>query len=68
MDREFKRFDRVRARRAVYGYQIGDKGVVVDGPKSYGGSHDKYYVVSMDKDAPGSTTIFVNADEIEADE
>jgi hypothetical protein len=64
----FKRFDRVRVRRAVHGYQIGDKGTVLQGPGRYAGPDGNSYVVSMDKDGPGTTTTVFKEEEIEVDE
>ena len=68
MSHRFKRFDRVRVRRPNRGYQVGDKGTVLDGPSNYDDSEEESYVVGMDKDAPGSTTTIFNAEDIEPDE
>lgn len=68
MNPELKLGDRVRVKRALRGYQAGDKGTVMEGPSSYAGAADKSYVVAMDKDGPGSTTTIFGADDIEADE
>jgi len=68
MNLELKLGDRVRVKRALRGYQAGDKGTVLDGPSSYEGATDESYVVAMDKDGPGSTTTVFGADDIEADE
>jgi hypothetical protein len=46
-------------------YSAGEKGRVLDGPKTSSVNGTLYYVVAMDKDA-GSRTIFL-ADEIEAE-
>ena len=69
MSRELKPGDRVRvtSRSHTRGYQVGDKGTVLEGPSTQTGAGDPSYVVAMDKDGPSSTTIVFTADEIEAD-
>jgi hypothetical protein len=59
--------DRVRVsqRSHVRGYQPGDQGTVLEGPTSYTGDAPQTYVVAMDKDGPGHTSIIFGADEIE---
>ena len=59
--------DRVRVSRPSRGYQVGDKGTVLEGPAGYTADDPKSYVVAMDKDGPGRTSIIFGADEIEAD-
>jgi hypothetical protein len=68
MSHELKRGDRIRVRRPNRTYQVGDKGTVLDGPTTYAGTAEKSYVVSMDKDGPGSTSIVFTAEDIELDE
>ena len=67
MNPNLKMGDRVRVRRPSRGYHVGDKGTVLEGPASYTGDDQKSYVVAMDKDGPGRTSIIFGADEIEAD-
>jgi hypothetical protein len=69
MRRELRVGDRMRmsVRSRVEDYPPGAKGVVRGGPKDSARSGVVYYLVSMDKDDPGQTTIF-NAEEIEPDE
>ena len=56
--------------RAVCGrsanYSAGEKGRVLDGPKTSSVNGTLYYVVAMDKDVAGRRTFFL-ADEIEAE-
>jgi hypothetical protein len=68
MSHELKMGDRVRVRRPYREYQVGDKGTVLDGPSTYGGAIEKSYVVAMDKDGPGATTIVFAEEDIELDE
>jgi hypothetical protein len=68
MDRAFKRFDRVRVRRANRGYEVGDKGTILEGPSNSAGPGTRSYVVGMDKDAPGSTTVIFSVEDIELDQ
>ncbi len=68
MSRELKMGDRVRIRRPIREYQVGDKGTVLDGPTTYAGAAEKSYVVTMDKDGPGATSIVFTAADIELDE
>jgi hypothetical protein len=67
MSDQLKVGDRVRIsqRSHVRGYQPGDKGIVLEGPTSYTGDNQPSYVVAMDKDGPGHTSIIFGADEIE---
>jgi hypothetical protein len=60
--------DRVRVtiRSRVKGYEPGDKGHVVEGPKTLPDSTEPYYLVAMDRDR-WSRTVPFDADEIEAD-
>ena len=69
MSHELKIGDRIRvtARCRMSGYSAGDKGTVLEGPVSYAGASDQSYVVAMDKDGPGRTSIIFGADEIETD-
>ena len=53
--------------RPSRGYHVGDKGTVLEGPVGYTGDDQKCYVVAMDKDGPGRTSIIFRADEIEVD-
>jgi hypothetical protein len=59
--------DRVRVtiRSRVKGYEPGDKGHVVEGPKTLPDSTQPYYLVAMDRDS-WSRTVPFDADEIEA--
>ena len=68
MSRELRVGDRMRmsARSRVEDYPPGEKGVVRGGPKNSARSGVVYYLVAMDKDSPGQTTVF-NAEEIEPD-
>lgn len=68
MNRELKWGDRVRVKRALRDYQVGDKGTVLEGPSIYAGEKEKSYAVAMDKDGPGSTSAIFAADDIEPDE
>jgi hypothetical protein len=68
MSRELKMGDRVRVRRPYREYQVGDKGTVLEGPSAYAGSAEKSYVVMMDKDGPGATSIVFGAEDIELDD
>jgi hypothetical protein len=68
MSRELKRGDRVRVRRPIREYQVGDKGTVLNGPTTYAGAAEKFYVVTMDKDGPGATSIVFTTEDIEPDE
>jgi hypothetical protein len=68
MSCELKMGDRVRVRRLVHDYQVGDKGTVVEGPATYSGTAEKSYVVTMDKDGPGATSIVFAEGDIELDE
>lgn len=52
-------------RSQVRGYQPGDEGTVLEGPASYAGDAEQSYVMVMDKDGPGHTSIIFRADEIE---
>jgi len=67
MSEQLKVGDRVRVsqRSHVQGYQPGDKGTVLEGPTRYPGDDQPFYVVSMDKDGPGHTSIIFRANEIE---
>jgi hypothetical protein len=69
MSDQLKFGDRVRVtqRSHVEGYQPGDKGIVLEGPASHTGDDQKSYVVAMDKDGPGRTSVIFGADEIEPD-
>ena len=69
MSHELRVGDRMRmsVRSRVEDYPPKAKGVVRGGPKDSARSGVVYYLVAMDKDDPGQTTIF-NADEIEPDE
>ena len=69
MSRELRVGDRMRMslRSRVQDYPPGEKGVVRGGPKNSARSGVVYYLVAMDKDDSGQTTIF-NAEEIEPDE
>ena len=60
--------DRVRVtpQSRVKGYEPGDKGQVVDGPKTLPGGTEPYYLVVLKRDG-GSRTVPFNADEIELD-
>jgi hypothetical protein len=68
MSRELKMGDPIRVRRPTREYQVGDKGTVLSGPTTYGGATETSYVVMMDKDGPGATSIVFTAEEIELDE
>jgi hypothetical protein len=68
MNLQFKRWDRVRVRRPRQGYEVGDKGTVLEGPDRFASPDENTYVVMMDKDGPGSTTTVFKADEIEVDD
>jgi hypothetical protein len=57
---------RVTARSRVKGYEPGDKGHVVRGPKTLPDCTEPYYLVVMDRDS-WSRTVPFDADEIEAD-
>jgi hypothetical protein len=46
---------------------VGDKGTVLEGSASNTAGDQKSYVVAMDKDGPGRTSIIFGADEIEPD-
>jgi hypothetical protein len=65
MNPDLKMGDRVRVSRPSRGYQVGDRGTALEGPASYAGDDQKSYVVAMDKDGPGRTSIIFGADEIE---
>ena len=67
MSDQLKFGDRVRVSQHshVRGYQPGDQGTVLEGPASYAGDAQQSYVVAMDKDGPGRTSIIFRADEIE---
>jgi hypothetical protein len=67
MNPELKAGERVRIRRPSRGYQVGDKGTVLEGPARNTPDDQKSYVVAMDKDGPGRTSIIFGADEIEPD-
>jgi hypothetical protein len=67
MNPELKVGDRVRIRRPSRGYQVGDKGTVLEGPPSNTSDDQKSYVVAMDKDGPDRTSIIFGTDEIEPD-
>jgi hypothetical protein len=57
---------RVTDRYREPNYSAGEKGRVLDGPKTSSVNGTLYYVVAMYKDAGGSRTVFL-ADEIEAE-
>jgi hypothetical protein len=57
---------RVTSRSRVKGYQPGDKGQVVDGPKTLPGRTEPYYLVVLERDG-GARTVPFDADEIELD-
>ena len=57
---------RVTARSRVKGYEPGDKGHVVRGPKTLPDCTEPYYLVVMDRDS-WSRTVPFDADEVEAD-
>ena len=57
---------RVTARNRVKGYQPGDKGQVVDGPKTLPDRMEPYYLVVLERDG-GLRTVPFDAGEIEAD-
>jgi hypothetical protein len=57
---------RVTERYGEMNYSAGEKGKVLDGPKTSPVSGALYYVVGMDKDVAGKRTVFL-ADEIEAE-
>jgi hypothetical protein len=67
MSDQLKFGDRVRVtqRSHVEGYQAGDQGTVLEGPTSNTRDDQPSYVVAMDKDGPGRTSIIFRADEIE---
>jgi hypothetical protein len=67
MNPDLKMGERVRIRLPSRGYQVGDKGTVLEGPASNTADDQKSYVVAMDKDGPGRTSIIFGADEIERD-
>ncbi|HEY7312005.1 MAG TPA: hypothetical protein VH643_21760 [Gemmataceae bacterium] len=67
MNPDLKLGDRVRVCRPSRGYQVGDKGTVLEGPASDTADDQKSYVVAMDKDGPSRTSIIFGADEIETD-
>lgn len=69
MNRCLKVGDRVRVTELnrVEGYQPGDRGTILWGPNTSASGILVFYLVAMDKDAPGSGTTFT-AEEIEADE
>ena len=67
MNPNLKMGDRVRVRRPSRGYHVGDKGTVLEGSASNTAGDQKSYVVAMDKDGPGRTSIIFGADEIEPD-
>jgi hypothetical protein len=67
MSRELKMGDRIRVRRTIREYQVGDKGIVLEGPSTHGGAAEKSYVVMMDKDGPGATSIVFTEGDIELD-
>jgi hypothetical protein len=69
MSRTLNAGDRVRVtvRNRVPGYQPGDKGTVLRGPKSPDGD-PPYYIVVMDKDGLGRTGVVFAVDEVEPDE
>jgi hypothetical protein len=67
MIQKLKMGDRVRVRRPVRGYQVGEKGTVLDGPTTPAGAA-KTYVVMMDKDGPGATSIVFAEADIELDQ
>jgi hypothetical protein len=60
--------DRVRVtpHSWVKGYEPGDKGHVVNGPRTLPDCTEQYYLVAMDRDR-WSRTVPFNADEVEAD-
>jgi hypothetical protein len=66
MSSELKMGDRIRVRRRIREYQVGDKGIVLEGPSTQGGA-GKSYVVMMDKDGPGATSIVFTEGDIELD-
>jgi hypothetical protein len=68
MNPDLKMGDRVRIRRPSHGYQVGDQGTVLEGPARNSADDQKSYVVAMDKDGPGRTSIIFGADEIELDD
>jgi len=68
MNAELKLGNRVRVCRPSAGYHVGDKGTVLEGPASNTRDDQKCYVVAMDKDGPGRTSIIFGADEIEPDD
>ena len=67
MSNQLKFGDRVRVtqRSQVEGFQPGDTGTVLEEPASNTGDDQPSYVVAMDKDGPGRTSIIFRADEIE---
>jgi hypothetical protein len=69
MSRTLQAGDRVRVtvRNRVPGYQPGDKGTLLRGPRTADGD-PPYYIVMMDKDGLQGTGIVFAADEIEPDE
>jgi hypothetical protein len=60
--------NRVRVRRPIREYQAGDKGTVLHGPTIYAGTAEKSYVIAMDKDGLGSTSIVFTTEDIEPGE
>lgn len=69
MSEQLKVGDRVHVTSQCHtkGYQAGDKGTVLEGPAAQAGAGARSYVVAMDKDGPGRTSIIFGADEIEQD-
>jgi len=67
MKREPNVGDRVRLKRQVQGYQLGDKGTVTHAPKIP--LHDEpYYFVAMDRDGPSCTAGTFTLQDIELDD
>jgi hypothetical protein len=64
----YKEGDRVRVtpRSRVKGYEPGDRGYVVDGPRTLPDGTEPYYLVVMERDG-WSRRVPFDADEIEAD-
>jgi hypothetical protein len=68
MSRTLNAGDRVRVtvRNRVPGFQPGDKGTILSGPKSPD-VDPPYYIVVMDKDGLQRTGVVFAADEVEPD-